>query len=120
VIGALAAGGAAFTASNPISSENTAGYGSVAVTGATVTDVHHTLSADGQSITQVDLSFAAATPVPSNAQVQIGFGPTAGTAPADVNIPCTLASGGLSATCGDGTGILAPTTSQSFAVAVNH
>jgi hypothetical protein len=120
VIGALAAGGAAFTASNPISSENTAGYGSVAVTGATVTDISNTLSTDAQNITQVKLTFATA--LTGLDQVHIGFGPAVGVAPTSVTIPCTVAGDYLSATCGTGldSGPLAPTTSQSFAVAVNH
>lgn len=115
VIGALAAGGAAFTASNPLNSENVAGYGTAAVTGATVTDIHNTLSTDGQNITQVKLTFQDV--VPATDTVQVGYGPSAGTPPTNVNIPCILAGDGLSATCATP---LVPTTMQSFAVTVNH
>ena len=60
VIAALAAGGAAFTDSiigNPVTNGTTAGYGTLAITGATVTDVNYTLSADGTSITGVNFTF---------------------------------------------------------------
>ena len=50
---ALAAGGAAFTASNTFTSDNVAGYGNVQVSGADVQDINNTLSADGKQITGV-------------------------------------------------------------------
>src|SRR4051812_34826232 len=56
VIGALAAGGAAFTEANVITGPNAAGYGHLAVTGADVTDVHYTLDGTGENITAVDLT----------------------------------------------------------------
>jgi len=61
VIAALAAGGAAFTDSiigNPVTNGTTAGYGTLAITGATVTDVNYTLSADGTDITAVNFTFS--------------------------------------------------------------
>jgi hypothetical protein len=49
VIGAIAAGGAAFTAANTVPS-HAVGYGQTVVTGAEATDIHHALSADGMHI----------------------------------------------------------------------
>ena len=57
---ALAAGGAALTNSitgSPVTNGTTAGYGTINVNGATVTDVNYTLSADGTSITNVNFTF---------------------------------------------------------------
>jgi hypothetical protein len=54
LIGAIAAGGAAFTASNTIPA-TTAGYGSSTISGATADSLDYTYSADGTSITQEDL-----------------------------------------------------------------
>jgi hypothetical protein len=119
VIGALAAGGAAFTASNGMPSENVAGYGNIQVTGATVTDISNTLSTDGQNITEVVLTFGSA--LSSDTTVKVGWGPTANTPPTNLNYTCTLAGNGLSATCGDSTTNLASTSGQNeFAVAVFH
>jgi hypothetical protein len=118
VICALAAGGAAFTASNGLPSTSVAGYGNVSVSGATVSDIHNVLSTDGQDITEVVLTFSADQ---TGNTVVAGFGPSAGTAPTDLNINCTVQTGGLSADCGDGSTNLAPTAAQNeFAVAVSH
>lgn len=60
VIALLAAGGAAFTDSivgNPVSNGTTAGYGTISITGATLTDVNYTLSANGTNITEVNFTF---------------------------------------------------------------
>ena len=59
VIGALAAGGAAYTntitdASAPA---NTAGYAAVTVNGATLNDAKYTFSGDGTTITAVTFTF---------------------------------------------------------------
>lgn len=70
LIGALAAGGAAFTASNTIAS-STAGYGTSTITGATATDVHYTLSADGTQINTAALTFTGDLHLDT---VQAGFG----------------------------------------------
>lgn len=56
LICALAAGGAAYTASNTIP-DSVAGYGTDTITGATATTIHYVLSTDGQTITGVDLTF---------------------------------------------------------------
>jgi hypothetical protein len=69
VIGALAAGGAAFTASNSLPSSDVAGYGSVTVTGATVSSIHNVIDTAG-NITAVDLVFSASQ---AGNQVQAGF-----------------------------------------------
>lgn len=69
VVGALAAGGAAFTASNTIA-DSTAGYGTSHITGATATDVKYTLSADGTQITGATITFTGNL---SNDTVQAGF-----------------------------------------------
>jgi hypothetical protein len=119
LIAVLAAGGAAFTASNSLPSTDTAGYGNISVTGASLSDIQNTLSADGQNITQVALTFSSA--IPSNAAVTAGFGTTAGTAPTTLPITCTVAANFLSATCGTGSTNLASTsTANEFAVAVDH
>jgi hypothetical protein len=54
VIGAIAAGGAAFTAANTVP-DSVAGYGTSVVSGADATSVLHTLSADGTHIVATDL-----------------------------------------------------------------
>ncbi len=119
LIAALAAGGAAFTASNTLPATDTAGYGNISVTGADVSDIQNTLSTDGQNITEVTLTFASA--IPSNAAVTAGFGPTANTAPTTLPISCTVAVNLLSATCGDGSTNLSTTAGAGeFAVAVDH
>jgi hypothetical protein len=56
VVGALAAGGAAFTASNTIP-DTTMGFGTSHITGATATSLTYTRSADGSSITAATLVF---------------------------------------------------------------
>ena len=70
VIGAIAAGGAAFTASNTIQA-STAGYGTSNITGATATDVHYTLNADGTEITTALITFTGDLHADT---VQAGFG----------------------------------------------
>jgi hypothetical protein len=55
VIGVVAAGGAAFTAANTVPS-SVAGYGANTVTGATLSFVHHNLSADGTHIETTNLA----------------------------------------------------------------
>ena len=49
VIGAIAAGGVAFTEANTVPN-SVAGYKTTTVSGATVSDVQYTLSADGTEI----------------------------------------------------------------------
>jgi hypothetical protein len=56
VIAAIAAGGAAFTASNTVPN-TVAGYGTSNISGATVTAMHYTLNADGTQITDAALTF---------------------------------------------------------------
>jgi hypothetical protein len=119
VVCALAAGGAAFTYSNQLPTTNTAGYGNISVSGADMSDIQNTLSTDGQYITEVTLTFASA--IPSNANVEVGWGPTSGTPPTNLNQTCTVAADHLSATCGDGTTNLQQvTTANEFAIAVYH
>lgn len=69
VVGALAAGGAAFTASNTVPN-TTAGYGTSSITGATATDIAYTLNADGTEITGATLTFTGDL---SNDTVKAGF-----------------------------------------------
>jgi hypothetical protein len=69
-VGALAAGGAAFTAGNTVPAQ-IVGYGSAAVTGATVQTIHDTLTPDGGAITSVRLVMADA--LPDNAVVTAGY-----------------------------------------------
>ncbi len=49
--------GSAFTASNTLEGPNVAGYGTATVTGATVSSIAHTLSADGTAIESTALVF---------------------------------------------------------------
>jgi hypothetical protein len=56
VIGAVAAGGAAFTDSNTVP-DTTAGYGTATVSGGTVDSLSYTLSTDGTSLTQATVVF---------------------------------------------------------------
>jgi hypothetical protein len=70
VIGAIAAGGAAFTASNTIQ-DSVAGYGTSNITGAVATDVHYTLNGDGTQITTALITFTGDL---SHDTVQAGFG----------------------------------------------
>jgi hypothetical protein len=60
VIGALVAGGAAYTStiSGAGTTNNTAGYKDVTVQGASLTDAKYTLTADGSEITAVQFTFA--------------------------------------------------------------
>ena len=119
LIAVLAAGGAAYTASNTLPATDTAGYGNISVTGASLSDIQNVLSTDGQNITQVNLTFSTA--IPSNATVTAGFGPTAGTAPTTLPITCTVAVDDLSAACGTGTtNLVATSSANEFAVAVDH
>lgn len=70
--GLIAAGGSAFTASNTLSGDNVAGYGSFTVTGATVEGIEHTLSADGTATASTSLIFT--TDLNSGHQVKAAFG----------------------------------------------
>jgi hypothetical protein len=69
VVGALAAGGAAFTASNTIP-DTTMGFGTSNITGATATSLTYTRSADGSTITAATLVFTGNL---STNTVQAGF-----------------------------------------------
>jgi hypothetical protein len=71
VIGVVAAGGAAFTAANTVPS-HAVGYGQTVVTGAVVSAIDHTLSADGMHVDQTVMTLTgnlADAPV-----VTAGFG----------------------------------------------
>lgn len=56
LIGAIAAGGAAFTASNTIP-DTIAGYGTSHITGATAHSTNYVISSDGTTISEADLQF---------------------------------------------------------------
>ncbi|MHB1568852.1 MAG: hypothetical protein ACYC0H_06575 [Solirubrobacteraceae bacterium] len=56
IVGALAAGGAAFTASNTIPN-SVAGYGTSNISGATATDIKYTLNGPGTEITGAQITF---------------------------------------------------------------
>src|SRR5579862_3157501 len=75
LIGALAAAGAAFTASNSLPN-TTAGYGSSTITGATASKIVYTLSSDGTQITgaTLDLHTASTADLTSGYTVEAGFG----------------------------------------------
>ena len=58
VTGAVAAGGAAFTANNTMPNGTVAGYGTVSVSGGTVTSLQYALSPDGTDISTATLVFS--------------------------------------------------------------
>jgi hypothetical protein len=73
VIGALAAGGAAFTntiTGNPVSNGTTAGYANITVNGATLNDANYSFDSTGANITAVNLTFSGNV---SADTVQVGF-----------------------------------------------
>jgi hypothetical protein len=70
LVAALAAGGAAFTTGTALP-DSTAVYGTVTVTGATVSSISNNLSSDGTYISSVDLVFSA--PVAAGDTVKGGF-----------------------------------------------
>jgi hypothetical protein len=81
VIAAIAAGGAAFTASNTVP-DTVAGYGTSNISGATVTAMHYTLNADGTQITDASLTFQGDQ---THNVVKAGFG-------TDALTTCTVGS----------------------------
>ena len=110
VIAAIAAGGAAFTASNSVP-DTVAGYGTSNITGATVTAMHYTLNDDGTEITDASLTFQGDQ---TGNVVKAGFG-------TDNLTTCTVGSyDGTStpATCSGYTQSTA--TSATFNVAVTN
>jgi hypothetical protein len=117
VICALAAGGAAFTYTNTLPTDNVAGYNHMSVSGAKITSISNTLSGDGQQIASVTMAFS--NTVPAGSTVAIGWGDTPGTAPTALDSTgCVLTGGGTGATC---TGLSQDVeTANEFAVAVSH
>ena len=112
VIAAIAAGGAAFTASNTVPA-TVAGYGTSNISGATVTAMHYTLNPDGTVITDASLTFQGDQ---TGNVVKAGFG-------TDALTTCTVGSydstgDATPATC---TGYTQSTaTSATFNVAVTN
>jgi len=112
VIGAIVAGGAAFTASNSVP-DTVAGYGTSNITGATVTAMHYTLNADGTQITTASLTFQGDQ---TGNVVKAGFGTNSLTT-------CTVGaySSGADATPATCSGYTQSTaTSATFNVAVTN
>jgi hypothetical protein len=91
VIGALAAGGAAFTASNTIP-DTTMGFGTSHITGATATSLTYTRTADGSAITAATLVFTGNL---SANTVQAGFNANA----LDTCAAGTFATGSTTVVC---------------------
>ena len=111
VIGAIAAGGAAFTASNTVSA-SVAGYGTSNITGATATDVHYTLNGDGTQITTALITFTGDL---HSDTVQAGFGSDALTT---CSVPVYDGTTSSTTTC---SGYTQPTAaSATFNVAVTN
>jgi hypothetical protein len=71
VIGAIAAGGVAFTDANVVP-HNSAGYGTSVVSGATATELHHILSGDGQAIASTTMTITGT--LDDQPIVKAGFG----------------------------------------------
>ena len=123
LIAVLAAGGAAFTASNTLPPTDSAGYGNVTVTGADVSDIHNVLSSDGTYIDEVDLTFSSA--IPSNASVNVGFSTTAnGSTPnPTTDVTCTVNAQYTGAACtptSPATHLIATDQANESAVVVSH
>lgn len=91
VVGALAAGGAAFTASNTIP-DTTMGFGTSNITGATATSLTYTRTADGSAITAATLIFTG--DISANT-VQAGFNANA----LDTCAGGTFAAGNTTVVC---------------------
>ncbi len=109
VIGAVAAGGVAFTDANVVP-DSMAGYKDTVVSGATATAVNYTLSADGTNIDDVVVTFSTDI---TGKHVRIAFNNGALTS------DCTVAGtvGTQTATC---SGLTQPTdTATHLAVTVN-
>jgi hypothetical protein len=116
LIGAIAAGGAAFTAGNTLPAQ-VAGYGTETVTGATVDTIHDTVTGDGAAITSVTLTMHAA--LPSNAVVTAGYSDETGldscTTSDQITYTCAVANG----TGGTVVGVTEPTGSELVSNAAN-
>jgi hypothetical protein len=109
VIGAVAAGGAAFTAANVVP-DSVAGYDTTTITGATATAVNYTLDATGVNITDVAVTFSTDI---TGKHVRTSF--NGGTLTADC--PITGVVGSQVATC---SGLTQNTTAAiALAVTVN-
>jgi hypothetical protein len=76
VIGAVAAGGAAFTAGNTVPA-SVAGYGQANVTGGVVDNLTYGFSSDGTTVTSATIAFLGNT---ISDTAEIGFNGTSGTA----------------------------------------
>ena len=109
VIGAVAAGGAAFTAANVVP-DSVAGYDTTTITGATATAVNYTLDGTGANITDVAVTFSTDI---TGKHVRTSF--NGGTLTADCTITGTV--GSQVATC---SGLTQDTTAAvALAVTVN-
>jgi hypothetical protein len=109
VIGAIAAGGVAFTQANTLPATTTAGYGTVTVSGADITDVHYTLDATGVNITDVDLTTTVTDLQADGLTVKVGFN--------GGNLTDCTVTGAHAATCP----VSQPTAGATdLAVAVSH
>lgn len=73
VVGVVAAGGSAFTASNTVP-DTVAGYGSSTISGATATSLKYTLNGDGTQITAAAMNFDGDL---TGSTVKAGFGTAA-------------------------------------------
>jgi hypothetical protein len=123
LIAALAAGGAAFTTSNSLPATDTAGYGNISVSGATVSDIKNTLVSGGQYISAVELDLAS--PTAANAVVQAGFGSSSTPATTGNLITCTTTTPGTTTTytcdfSGLTNGGFPTSSADNFSVVVSH
>ncbi|MEX1178189.1 MAG: hypothetical protein WEB09_06980 [Nitriliruptor sp.] len=112
VAGLIAASGSAFTTSNTLAQNNIAGYGTKAVTGATVSSMVHNLSPDGAKILTTSLDFSAPSDL-SGHTVSAGF--------EGALVVCELDDPSVTtATCDFGTEGVATEDAENFAVAVTE
>jgi hypothetical protein len=123
VIGAIAAGGAAFTAANTVP-DSVAGYGTSTVTGTTVSAIHHNLDVSGTTITDTDMVLLGDMTAKT---IHAGFDLTdlsdstctAGVYTPDVAAPADPTLGTTPVNCVYGTAVNTHDDADSFSVAVS-
>lgn len=103
VVGAVAAGGAAFTDTTGQPSGQALGYGATSVTGGNVTGISYQLSADGTDIDSVTLTTTTDLLTANNgdsASVYLAFNNDGFASGGDAT--CVIQTGGLSTICTPG------------------
>ena len=119
VIGAVAAGGAAFTAGTGQPTTQAVGYGATTVTGGSITGITYQLSADGTTINTVTLTTTEDLLTANNgstATVYLDFN-NSNAFGSGGDAACVIQAGGLSVICTpDATTTVASVTSEQIAI----